>query len=187
LKPAGSGPLWLEPGRVLGALRLKPEDRQGYETYLEGRVLELGLRAGRAELEGQWKALRRGWYVGGESFGGKLRERIGRLMRGLRRESHSGALKREHGEQAAERLLREGLAVLGLTVEELELGRRVTAEKAALAQWLRERTTVSLRWVSERLAMGHYSNAGRGPRKLSAGDVRKTRQARAKLDTITVD
>ena len=71
-----------------------------------------------------------------------------------------------------------------MTAEELELGCRVTVEKAALARWLRERTTVSLRWVSERLAMGHYSNAGRGPRKLSTGDVRKARQARAKLETI---
>jgi hypothetical protein len=76
------------------------------------------------------------------------------------------------------------MAVLGLTAEELELGLRVTAEKAALARWLREQTTVSLRWVSERLAMGHYSNAGRGPRKLSAGDVRKARQVRAKLETL---
>jgi putative transposase len=185
LKTVESGPVWLERRRVLGAMQLKPEERRGYETYLEGRVLELGLRAGRMELEGKWKALRRGWYVGGESFGGKLRERIGRLVRGLRRESHSGAMKREHGEQAAERLVREGLTLLGLTAEELKLGRRVTAEKAALARWLREQTTVSLRWVSERLAMGHYSNAGRAPRKLSAGDMRKARQARAKLETIT--
>jgi hypothetical protein len=72
----------------------------------------------------------------------------------------------------------------GIEAEELKSGRRVTAEKAALARWLRERTTVSLRWVSERLAMGHYSNAGRGPRKLSAGDVRKTRHARTMLETI---
>ena len=73
VKPVRSGPAWLERGRVMGALGLKPEERRGYEAYLEGRVLELGLNAGRAELEGQWKALRRGWYVGGESFGARLR------------------------------------------------------------------------------------------------------------------
>ena len=105
LKSARSGPAWLERGRVMRALRLKPEDRRGYEAYLEGRVLELGLKAGRAELEGQWKALRRGWYVGGEPFGARLRATVGRLVRGLRRESHSGAVKREHEEQAAEQLL----------------------------------------------------------------------------------
>jgi hypothetical protein len=30
-------------------------------------------------------------------------------------------------------------------------------EKTALAWWLRERTTVSLRWVSQALAMGHHA------------------------------
>ena len=78
------------------------------------------------------------------------------------------------------------IAALGLTAEALVVGRKVTAEKAALAQWVRELTTVSLRWVSARLEMGHYTNAGRGPRKLSAGDVRKARKARSKLDTIAV-
>jgi hypothetical protein len=60
----------------------------------------------------------------------------------------------------------------------------VTAEKAALARWVRELTTVSRRWVSARLEMGHYSNAGRRPRKMRAGDVRKAGQIRSKQDAI---
>jgi hypothetical protein len=78
------------------------------------------------------------------------------------------------------------LVALGLTAAELVLGPKVTAEKAALAQWVREFTTVSLRWVSARLEMGHHTNAGRGPRKMSAGDVRKARKARSKLETLAV-
>jgi hypothetical protein len=39
-------PDWLERRQVMGALRLKPEDRHGYEIYLESRALELGLNAG---------------------------------------------------------------------------------------------------------------------------------------------
>jgi len=81
VKAVRSGPTWLERGRVMAALRLKPEDRRGYEAYLEGRVLELGLKAGRAELERQWTALRRGWYVDGEPFGAHLLETVGRLVR----------------------------------------------------------------------------------------------------------
>lgn len=34
--------------------------------------------------------------------------------------------------------------------------------------------------------MGHYSNAGRGPRKMSTSAGRKARQARLKLDTLAV-
>ena len=56
--------------------------------------------------------------------------------------------------------------------------------KAALAQWLRERTTVSLRWVSERFGMGHYRQAGRRPRKMRATDLRKLQQVQAKLAAI---
>jgi REP element-mobilizing transposase RayT len=177
-------PAWLERGRVMGALGLGPNERRRYESHLESRVLKLGLKAGRAELEGQWKALRRGWYAGGESFAEKLRVRIERLLAGRRRESHGGAAKQEHGERAAEELLEVGLAKLGLARAVLRRGRKVTAEKAALAQWLRERTTVSLRWVSERLGMGHYSNAGRGTRKMRSQDISKLRQARSKLATI---
>ena len=180
----GRGPAWLERRRVMGALRLKPEDRRGYEIYLEGRVLELGLKSGRAELEGQWKALRRGWYVGGDRFAVKLRDQIERLVRGCRRESHSGGIKREHGEQAAEHMLQHGLSSLRLTADDLALPPKVSAEKAALADWLRERTTVSLRWVSTRLDMGHYTNASRGPRKMSLGGLRKFRQARSKLELL---
>jgi hypothetical protein len=62
------------------------------------RGLELGLKARRAELAVQWKALRRGWYAGGERFAEKLRGRIQRRLAGRRRESHSGGAKREHGE-----------------------------------------------------------------------------------------
>lgn len=142
------------------------------------------MKSGRAELEGQWKALRRGWYVGGEPFAMKLLDQIDRLVRGCRRESHSGGVKREHGEQAAEQLLQRGLAALGLATGDLALLPKVSVEKAALAGWLRERTTVSLRWLSARLDMGHYSNASHGPRKMNQGNLRKFRQARSKLDFL---
>jgi REP element-mobilizing transposase RayT len=180
----GKSPVWLERRQVMGALRLKPEDRRGYEACLEGRALELGLNQERMELEQQWKALRRGWYVGGEGFAGKLRNRIERLVSGCRRESHSGRDKREHGEQAAEQLLERGMATLGLTAADLALLRKGSAEKAALAGWLRERTTVSLRWVSQRLEMGHYSNASRGPRAMKPAVLRKFKQARSKLERL---
>ena len=54
--------------RVLGNLGLPAEGRKGYEAYIEGRVLELGLKRGRKELAEEWKAVRRGWYVGGAEF-----------------------------------------------------------------------------------------------------------------------
>jgi hypothetical protein len=122
--------------------------------------------------------------VGGDRFAAKLREQIERVVRGRRRESHSGGGKREHGEQAAGQLLRQGLALLKLEADDLRQRPKVSAEKAALAGWLRERTTVSLRWVSARLHMGHYSNAGRGPRKMNPAALHKYKRARSKLDHL---
>ena len=58
------------------------------------------------------------------------------------------------------------------------------AEKAALASWLCERTTVSLRWLSARLDMGHYTNASRAPRKMNPGNLRPFHQAGAKLQLL---
>jgi REP element-mobilizing transposase RayT len=101
LRRADQGPRWLRRERVLAGLGLKAEDRKRYEAYVESRVLELGLPAGRQELEAKWKVLRRGWYVGGEGFFEKLKSRLGALMAGKQRESHSGGAQRAHGETAA--------------------------------------------------------------------------------------
>ena len=46
------------------------------KKYVEGRVLELGIKQGREELAAEWKAIRRGWYLGGEQF----RERMIELV-----------------------------------------------------------------------------------------------------------
>jgi hypothetical protein len=143
----------------MGSLGLGKLESKGYEAYIEGRVLELGLEAGRKELEDQWKELRRGWYVGGESFLEKLTENLEKAAQGRRKESHSGGAKRAHDENAAERSLEQGLRELGLSRQELETMAKGAPEKVVLAWWLRDRTTVSLRWVSERLGMGHYTRA----------------------------
>src|SRR5207247_974613 len=125
--------------------------------YLEGGVLEVASRGGRKEVEEEWKQLRRGWYVGDEAFGQRLAARLKEAVKGRKRESHSGSAKAAHGELAAEGQLERGLQALGLADQELSGLPKGALEKVALAGWLRENTTASLRWVSERLMMGHYT------------------------------
>jgi hypothetical protein len=48
-----------------------------------------------------------------------------------------------------------------------------------LASGLRERTTISLRWLNARLEMGRYTNASRAPRKINSGSPRPFQQAKA--------
>ena len=186
LAPSSQVPVWLERERVTQALRFHPKDRRGYEVYLEGRVLELALKSGRADLEKKWKELRRGWYVGDDHFAASLRDQLDRSISRCWSESHSGDAKREHGEQTAERLLHRGLASLGLAARDLILLPKTSIEKAALAHWLRGRTTVSLRWLSARLEMGHYTNANRGPRRMNPENLRRYQYANSKLKLLEV-
>jgi len=157
LDRAGKKPEWVHCARVMGSLGLAEKDCRGYEAYLEGRVLELGSKAGRKELDEQWKALRRGWYVGEESFAEKLREGLKRALQGRRRESHSGSARMAHDQAAAEERLKQALQRLGLDETALEELPKGSPEKLVLAWWLRENTTVTLRWVAQRLGMGHYT------------------------------
>ncbi len=78
-------------------------------------------------------------------------------MQGRRRESHSGPAKAAHDEAAAEAALAQGLRRLGVEGGQLARMARSAPEKMVLAWWLRQRSTVSLRWLSEGLAMGHYT------------------------------
>jgi putative transposase len=133
-------PAWLRRDKVMGSLGLKPADRQGYAAYLQARILELGLKAGRKQLEAQWQRLRRGWYLGDEQFRKRLTGWLGKAVRGRKRQSHSGAARHAHDEAAAGRLMQSASKALGLTAGELRGLPRNAPEKVALAWWLRRRT-----------------------------------------------
>jgi putative transposase len=177
-----SKPAWLERQRVMGSLGLAESQCKGYEAYLEGRVLELSRPSRRKQLHEQWKALRRGWYVGNKSFMERLAEGLQAAAQGRRRESHSGPARQAHDEAAAESNLREAMEVLGMTGESLKALAKGAPEKAVLAWWLREHTTVTIRWVSERLAMGHYTRVTQAISRVARGVGRKHKNLMQKLD-----
>jgi REP element-mobilizing transposase RayT len=181
LKPAEQGPTWVERGRVLEALRLTENSRRGYKAYMESRVLELGLKAGRRELEEQWRALRRGWYLGGEGFLERLQGRLRAVVAGKKRESHSGGARRAHGEAGAQKLLAEGLAALGLRQSKLEAMPKGAPEKTVLAWWLRAGTTMSLRWIGERLGMGHYTRVTQAVSRMSRKPGKRLEELKQRL------
>ena len=161
--------------------RSTPKQGKGYEAYIEGRVLELGTKAGRKEFEQQWKELRRGWYVGGESFAEKLKERLQEAVQGWRRESHSGPAKRAHDQAAAEQSLGKAMRVLNLETQSLKDLPKGAPEKVVLAWWLRERTTVPLSWVSQRLAMGHYTRVTQAISRMARRPGRELEKIKRRL------
>jgi hypothetical protein len=182
LKSRGQRPEWLVTDRVLGNLGYGPEDRHGYEAYLEGRVVELRIKAGRKALEEEWKGIRRGWYLGGDGFRGRMLKLIKAAVGERRGASYAGAAKRAHGEAEAERLLGEGLKALGLAAGSLPERPKGLAEKQVLAWWLRGRTTMGRRWISERLGMGEESGVSRAVRKVQVGREGRTLKRRLQAE-----
>ena len=187
LAAPGRRPGWLVTRQVMGNLGLTAQDAEGYEAYLEGRVLELGRRAGREELNRQWMQIRRGWYLGGEGFRGRLMKALKPAPARGREASYSGEAKREHGEAEAQRWVAAGMAALGLEARELKRRPKNLREKQALAWWLRQRTTVGRRWISERLGMGEESGVTRAVRTLKGSRTGELERMKRRLLRISAE
>lgn len=153
-------PEWLVREKVLkswGLVEGESGALMGYRRQLERMMnFEQDPDAGRrGEFEQQVK---RGWFIGSEEF----RERLNQLLEGrAENDSYRGTQRREHDLWEAERLLKEGLAELGLNEEEILASRSVRLEKQALAWLIVSHTAVTGKWLSERLRMGHPVNTSR--------------------------
>jgi putative transposase len=177
-------PEWLVTQRVLASLGFRPGDSKGYETYLETRVLELGSKDDRREWEAQWRELRRGWYLGKDPFRLELLDRMKGVLSGHRRESYAGLEKQEHGEEHAEGRLGKGLKILRLSAQDLASMPKGQLEKKVLAWWLCQHTTVTRRWVSERLGMGHVSRITQALREVREGQESPLAELKDKLSRL---
>ena len=107
-----------------------------------------------ADLDGEWRGIRRGWCLGHEEF----REELLAAVRDRLSEQHPGDLRVESAEQKAGRIVTEELSRLGWT--EAELGQRAKgdAAKVSVALRVRQETTVTLALMATRLVMGSSGN-----------------------------
>ena len=131
-----------------GIQRDSAEGRLEFELRMEARRLE---EAGPESL----KALRRGWYLGSESFRQELLE----SMEGKLGQHHSGELRRESAEAKAERIMAGELKRLGWTEAELAARRKSDPLKLAIAARLRKETTLSLKAIAKRVQLGTAKGA----------------------------
>ncbi len=157
----GVGPDWLVMERVLRAFELAEDGRgrRAYVAWLEARAREDG---GKINDEAQ-AALRRGWYLGEESFKNKLLAMLDRVRGGRNPRNTTGGAKKDHGEAEAGRLVRKAEKVLELPTgrRSMEGLRKGDERKVLLAALLRRRTSVGLGWISEKLVMGHPGSVSR--------------------------
>ena len=176
---------WVHVDRVLGELGDQKDSRgsrQRYGRYMEELAKKSREVDGKRELEKKWKPLRRGWYMGDEGYLSRLLELMGKNLEGKRRESYWGDELRDHDERQALRMLRKGLDLLGINQSDLATKAKGAVEKQVLAWWLRKKTVVSRRWISEKLGMGDLSRVTNAVRKVNSGKESEIRRWKMQLE-----
>ncbi len=147
---------WLNSDRVLAALNLKDTStgRTRFAAYLLKRILEVRCADKPWEADEQWNKIRRGWCFGGVDFRRRMLEGISDVLNRDGGTPFGGEAIRQHNEEQAERLIAEGLGMLGLKEADLEKLAKNSPEKYALAWPLRRHTAVKVSWIKQRLKMG---------------------------------
>jgi REP element-mobilizing transposase RayT len=117
---------------------------------------QFGLQMERRRAEesaADYEQIRRDWVLGSEAFRQELLaaavERVG--------PSHYGAQRQETGLQKAERMVKEELARLCWDEDQLRARRKGHRAKVMLTRRLRQETTMSLKWIAQRLQMGSWT------------------------------
>ena len=103
-----------------------------------------------AELDEESKALRHGWCLGGTKF----RQELLRQIRQRTGPNHGGSEPRESEPAWAQELIAEELKRRRWTDADLVKRRKGDAQKVKLARRLRQETTMTLRWIAQRVNMG---------------------------------
>ncbi len=144
-------PAWIRTDRLLGTHGIQEDTASGRQE-LERRM-EARRCAERDEDE--WEPRRSGWCLGSEQFRKEMLERMETRLG----EHHSGELRREGAEGKAERIIAEELKRLGWTMTDLPLRRKSDPGKLQMASRIRVETTLSVKWIAQRLHMGSWKSA----------------------------
>ena len=89
---------------------------------------------------------------------------------------------RDHDESQALKILKRGPGVLGIKESDLEGKAKGALEKQGLAWWLRKKTVVSRKWVSEKLGIGDLSRVTSAVRKVNSGKESEIRGRKMHLE-----
>jgi len=146
----------------------------------DAAALEARLEGSRGQAPSSlFESIRRGWCFGDDSFRQDMHERIN-----ARAGTHAGEASASAAEANAEGLVIKALAKLGWSEVDLCSRPKGDGRKLALAQRLRRETTMTVKWIAARLAMGtagylnHLLYWDRRGTKPHAGDEKAPRTQR---------
>jgi putative transposase len=151
LRPKSERPNWLRTDRLLGEHGLRRDDRRSRLEF--SRRMEAA-REGSNHPVTDDALIQKRWWFGGEAFLARLLDRLD----GTLTENHVARERVETAEMKAERIIRMRLGELGWTETDLRECAKCAREKIHIAQQLRAETTLSLKWVAQRLSMGTWTN-----------------------------
>jgi putative transposase len=141
---------WLRVEPLLGEHGIPKDSSVGRREFLRRMQWRQQSESGTEDF----RAVRRGWCLGDKAFRKELlaqmKERIG--------EHHYGEERTATDEERAEELVLADLRRLGWREADLETRRKGDPQKVKLAQQLRARTTVTLKWITARLRMGTWTH-----------------------------
>jgi REP element-mobilizing transposase RayT len=149
LKRPGQRVKWLRPGRLLGEMGIPMNSAAGrreFERLMEMRRWE--------EQPDEWKKVRRGWCLGDEAF----RKELLAQMTEPAGDSHYGEELRESAEAKAQRIVAEELKRVAWGEDDLLKHRKGHRRKVKIARRLRQETTMTLKWIANRLKMGVWTH-----------------------------
>ena len=149
LQPRRKRPAWLRVDRLLSEHGIPADSKEGRREF--GRRMEL--RRASEDDPVRLKEMRRGWCIGDKKF----KKQLLAQMKEQVREHHYGEERAETAGEQAEGIVREGLRRLGWKEGELEGRAKGDREKVKLAARLRAETTVTMKWIAERLRMGTWT------------------------------
>jgi len=152
LRRPGQRVPWLRVDRLLGDMGIAADSAAGRREFR--RRMEAGRQV---EMTSEYRKIRRGWCYGEEAFRRELLQQVSRQMG----PHHYGQECRESAEDKALRLVAAGLKAAGWKESDLALRRKGDPVKIALARRLRRETTMPLKWICDRLAMGSWKSVNR--------------------------
>jgi len=163
---------WLETGMGLAVAGCEDRavGRRRFLEILEERVdWSAPSKAGKEFSEGEGKpklavysSLQRGWFFGSQEFKEELLKRVKGIVPGRKAGGRiDAAVRKDHGEKRGKDLIRGGLEVFGISVKDLRAAAKSDWRKGVLAEMVQRETTMTLDWISEKLAMGDRSSCCR--------------------------
>ena len=89
--------------------------------------------------------------------------------------------RQAHDQEQAERMVQQGMRLLGLRQEDLASTPKGQTEKQVLAWWLQGRTTVTRRWIAENLHMGYETRVNQAVSWVKSSRASDVAEMRKKL------